>query len=111
MNVVRIAGAPRYEAAGHDGMEMVRLQGREAGPADTVWLGLSRIMPGGGTTLTASTVEKFYVVWAGEVTVSNGAEATTLGPLDSVRIAAGESRQLTNATDQDASILLVMPVA
>jgi mannose-6-phosphate isomerase-like protein (cupin superfamily) len=111
MNVVRIEAAPPYEAPGHDKMRMARLQGREAGPADTMWLGLSRIAPGGGTTLDAAAVEKFYVVWAGEVTVSNGSEAVTLGALDSVRIAPGESRQLTNRTDQDAVVLLAMPVA
>ena len=58
MNVVRIEAAPPYEAPGHDRMRMARLQGREAGPADTMWLGLSRIAPGGGTTLDAAAVEK-----------------------------------------------------
>ena len=110
MNVVRIAAAPPYEAAGHERMGMVRLQGREAGPAESVWLGLSTLAPGGGTMLDTSEVEKFYVVWSGEVTVSNGSETVTLGPLDSVRIAPGEPRQLRNATDRDAMILLAMPI-
>ena len=109
MNVVRIEGAPPYEAPGHDGMRMVRLQGREAGPSDTLWLGLSRIAPGGGTTLDAAAVEKFYVVWAGEVVVSNGVEEVTLKPLDSVRIAPGEARRLSNRGSHEALVLLAMP--
>ena len=54
MHVVRFAEAPPYEATGHHAMRMVRLQGREAGPSDTLWLGVSRIEPGGGTTLDAN---------------------------------------------------------
>lgn len=110
MNVVRIADAPSYEAPGHFEMSMARLQGREAGPADLLWLGLSRIAPGGGTTLDASGLEKFYVVVAGEVTISNGPDTVTLGPLDSCRIAPGEGRRLENRTDREAAILLAMPL-
>jgi len=51
MNVVRLDAAPSYEAPGHDHMRMLRLQGREAGPSDVLWLGLSHLLPGGGTTL------------------------------------------------------------
>jgi len=53
---------------------MLRLQGREAGPADQLWLGLSTVLPGGGTTLDASGIEKMYVVLEGEVAVSDGAD-------------------------------------
>jgi mannose-6-phosphate isomerase-like protein (cupin superfamily) len=109
MNVIRIGEAPPYEAPGHNGMHMVRLQGREAGPSDMMWLGLSRIAPGGGTTLDAAAVEKFYVVWSGEVVVSNGTEEVTLKPLDSVRIAAGEARRLSNRGSDEALVLLAMP--
>ena len=110
MNVVRIGDAPAYEAPGHSKMSMVRLQGHEAGPADVMWIGLSRIAPGGGTTLDASAVEKHYVVIEGEVTISNGAETVTLGPRDSCRIAPGEGRQLSNRSDAEATILLAMPL-
>jgi len=54
MNVTRFAQAPVYQAPGHMDMQMVRLQGREAGPADVMWVGVSHIMPGGGTTLDTS---------------------------------------------------------
>jgi hypothetical protein len=72
MNIIRYAHAPFYEAPGHFDMRMRRLQGREAGPADHMWIGVSEIAPGGGTTLDQSAIEKFYVVLEGEVTISNG---------------------------------------
>jgi glyoxylate utilization-related uncharacterized protein len=110
MHVVRFDEAPSYDAPGHALMQMVRLQGREAGPADTVWLGVSTIAPGGGTTLDGSGVEKLYVVLDGTVSVSNGQDKVSLNRWDSCRIAPGEGRQLRNDTDKEASILLVMPL-
>ncbi len=111
MHVVRLDAAPPYEAPGHDHMRMLRLQGREAGPADVLWLGLSHILPGGGTTLDASPIEKMYVVLDGEVTISNGSEEATLRPWDSCRIAPDEPRALSNRTNRPATILLAMPLA
>jgi len=109
MHVVRFAEAPPYEAPGHHAMRMVRLQGREAGPSDTLWLGVSRIEPGGGTTLDASGIEKLYVVLEGELTISNGTEEVVLRPWDSCRIAPNEGRALKNNTDRPATVLLAMP--
>ena len=111
MNVVRLDAAPPYEAPGHDHMRMLRLQGREAGASDILWLGLSHILPGGGTTLDASPLEKMYVVLEGEVTISNGTEEVTLRPWDSCRIAPDEPRALSNRTNKPATILLAMPLA
>ena len=111
MNVVRLDAAPVYEAPGHDKMRMLRLQGREAGSSDVLWLGLSHLLPGGGTTLDASPLEKMYVVLDGEVTISNGTEEVTLRPWDSCRIAPEEPRALSNRTNRPATILLAMPLA
>ena len=113
MHVVRHNQAPSYEAPGHSAMAMRYLQGREAGPTNSVWLGLSIIQPGGGTTLSASAVEKFYVVLSGELEITGqigGHDRTeTLQSMDSCRIEPGEARQLTNRSDRPASVLLVMP--
>ncbi len=68
-------------------------------------------MPGGGTTLDISAQEKMYVVLDGGVTVSNGTEEVALRRWGSCRIAGGEGRQLSNRTDQPATILLAMPLA
>jgi len=110
VHVVRYADAPPYEAPGHFDMAMRRLQGRDAGPTDQVWLGVSVLAPGGGTTLDASPIEKLYVVLDGAVTVSNGETAVTLERWDSCRIAPGEGRALKNSGDQPATVLLVMPL-
>ncbi|RXZ36319.1 cupin domain-containing protein [Oxalobacteraceae bacterium CAVE-383] len=109
MNITRFDAAQPYFPPNHEGMHCMRLQGREAGPADTAWIGVSHILPGGGTTLDASAVEKFYVVLEGHVTIvtENGEE--TLAMHDSCRLAPGEKRALKNRTNRTASILLVMP--
>jgi len=113
MHLVRSGEAPAYEAPGHQGMQMRYLQGRDAGPTQSVWIGLSVIEPGGGTSSAVSSVEKFYVLVEGELEVTaieGGRTRTeTLRPLDSCRIAPGESRQLSNRSDRPASVLLVMP--
>ena len=111
MNVTRFASAPEYFPPRHDGMRCVRLQGHEAGPTDTVWIGVSRIDPGGGTSFDASPVEKLYVVLEGTVTLVNDAAEVELSQYDSCRLAPGEPRRLVNRTDRPASILLVMPYA
>ncbi len=110
MDVVRIGDAPPYEAPGHFGFRMVRLQGHEASPAVMLWMGLSVIAPGGHTTLSASPAEKLYVVLEGEVSVSNGVEDVVLRVMDSCRIAPNEPRELRNAGPREARILLAMPL-
>lgn len=113
MHLVRHADAPGYDAPGHDGFTMARLQGREAGPADTAWIGLSLVAPGGSTTLSASALEKFYVVLAGELEVTSQQpdgppQCEVLHALDSCRIAPGEARQLANRSAHPVRVLLVM---
>jgi hypothetical protein len=110
MHVVRFADAPEYTAPGHHEMAMVRLQGREAGPSSDLWIGVSVIASGGGTTLSSSPQEKMYVVLDGTLQVSNGETEITLGKWDSCRIAGGESRRLTNRTEAPVTVLLVMPL-
>jgi quercetin dioxygenase-like cupin family protein len=110
MHVVRFADAPGYTAPGHLDMSMVRLQGREAGPSADLWMGVSVIAPGGGTTLSSSPQEKMYVVLDGTLEVSNGETEVSLGKWDSCRIAGGENRRLSNRTSTPAVVLLVMPL-
>ena len=113
MHVVAFNQAPAYDAPGHLHMAMQRLQGMEAGPSDSVWIGSSLIEPGGGTTASASDVEKFYVCLQGEVQVTtslNGeSQVTVLRHLDSCRIAPGEARELFNPGQLPARLLLIMP--
>ena len=109
MQVTRYNEARPYEAAEHYDMRCLRLQGKEATETDTIWVGLSHLLPGGRTSLKDAAVEKIYVVVAGEVTVHTQDSSVTLGYLDSCRLAPGEARALSNRTNAPASVLLVMP--
>jgi quercetin dioxygenase-like cupin family protein len=113
MHVTRFEQAPVYEAPNHFDMRCVRLQGREAGPAEQLWLGVSSIEPGGHTTLDRSPIEKHYVVLEGELTLvgelDGRREEAVLRRHDSCRFAPGEKRQLVNRSDQLAVVLLAMP--
>jgi len=116
MNVTRFAAAPDYFPPNHEGMRCRRLQGHEAGPAESLWLGLSEIAPGGHTDLKGSAVEKHYVVIQGQLTLiaqqpGGAPEEQVLGPLDSCRIAPNEARQLVNRTKETVLVLLAMPLA
>jgi uncharacterized cupin superfamily protein len=115
MNVTRFETAPEYVAPNHFDMRCLRLQGREAGPAEQLWLGVSVIAPGGHTSLDGSAMEKHYVVLEGELTVlselDGAASEAKLGPHDSCRLAPGEKRQLVNRSDREVKVLLAMPFA
>jgi mannose-6-phosphate isomerase-like protein (cupin superfamily) len=110
MNVTRLAAAPAYDPPNHTDMRCLRLQGHEAGPSSTLWLGLSHLLPGGHTSLEASRLEKHYVVLQGSVTVITDDREVTLEVWDSCRLAPGEKRRLENRTNNPASILLAMPL-
>ena len=113
MNITRFDQAPPYKAPNHFDMHMLRLQGHEAGPSQTLWLGVSQLLPGGHTTLDGSPVEKHYVVLEGELTLVselNGVQTeAVLGKHDSACFAAGEKRQLVNRSNRAAMVLLAMP--
>jgi quercetin dioxygenase-like cupin family protein len=108
MHVTRLAEAKTYEAPGHIGMRMLRLQGREAGPSDVMWLGMSQLEPGGRIEPSSAPQERFYVVLAGEVEISNGVETHVLSQWDSCRIGPNETRIVRNASGAPAVTLLAM---
>jgi mannose-6-phosphate isomerase-like protein (cupin superfamily) len=110
MHVNRLVDLKAYEAPGHMDMRMLRMQGRDAGPADMLWLGMSQILPGGGTTFTASDDEKFYVVLEGDLTVESDTGTEVLRRWDSCRIAPGERRALRNDTTTPVIVMLAMPL-
>jgi quercetin dioxygenase-like cupin family protein len=113
MNITRFDQAPSYKAANHFDMHMLRLQGHEAGPSTTLWMGVSQLLPGGHTTLDGSPVEKHYVVLEGELTLVselNGVQTeAVLQRHDSACFAPGEKRQLVNRSNRAAMVLLAMP--
>ena len=113
MHITRFDQAPTYVAPNHFDMKCLRLQGHEAGPSQTLWMGLSQIAPGGHTSLDASQLEKHYVVLEGELTLVCERDGVKTGAvlrrLDSACFAPGEKRQLVNHSQHPASILLAMP--
>lgn len=109
MEVVRLADARPYEAPKHYDVRSLRLQGFDASGAEGFWVGLSHYLPGGGAEHDATPIEKVYVVLEGEVTVITDDGETTLGPLDSCRLAPNEARAVENRSNRPASMLVVMP--
>jgi quercetin dioxygenase-like cupin family protein len=109
MEVVRLPEARPYEAPKHYDVRSLRLQGFDASGAEGFWVGLSHYLPGGGAEHDATPIEKVYVVLAGEITVITDEGETTLGPLDSCRLAPNEARAVENRTNRPASMLVVMP--
>lgn len=85
-------------------------RGHEAGPSNTIRLGMSQILPGGHTSLSASPIEKIYFVLDGELTIETPDGETTLYPNDSCRIAPNEARALKNNTNKTVTTVLAMPL-
>jgi uncharacterized cupin superfamily protein len=109
MQTTHIGAARPYDAPKHHDMRALRLQGWDASPAEAFWVGLSHFLPGGGAERDATPLEKVYVVVDGEVVIVTDDGETTLGPLDSCHLAAGEARSVENRTNLPASMLVVMP--
>ena len=108
MHLTRIADGKPYEAPGHHGVNMLRLQGREAGPSDVMWLGISHLAPGARIDPSSAPEERFYFVIEGEVTVSNGVDTHVLKKHDSCRVGPNETRIVENRTKVAAMTLLAM---
>ena len=108
MQITRYDKARPYETKGHFGMTALRLQGYEASACRGFWVGLSHFLPAGGAHSSASNVEKVYVILSGELTIITADGETTLGPLDSCYLAAGEPREIVNRTNTPAAMLVVM---
>jgi mannose-6-phosphate isomerase-like protein (cupin superfamily) len=115
MQITRINEAQTYQAPNHDGMTCFRLQGKEAGISDKMWMGMSVIKPGGHTGFDGSPSEKIYFVLEGELSIifegPNGAQSeTTLYANDSCIFLAGEKRQLKNLSNSVVKVLLAMSI-
>jgi mannose-6-phosphate isomerase-like protein (cupin superfamily) len=107
---VYFSDAMSYQAAAsHHGMVAFRLQGGEASGAETMVVGLSQFLPGGGAERSSSTVERIYIVVDGVMTVSTDNSKVDLGRFDSCVIPAGEMRTLVNNGKYPASMLVLMP--
>ena len=111
MKVVRFTDAAPYVAPNHHDVRSLRLQGFDAAGPQHFWTGLTHLLPGGSAGPDASALEKVYVVLAGAVTVRAAGHEVVLGVWDSCCIPANEEREVLNASNQVASMLVVMPHA
>jgi len=111
MKVNRIGEVKPYEAKKHFDMKGLRLQGFDASPSQNFWVGLSHFLPGGGTEMDGSALEKVYIVTEGEISVITDEGEVVLKKMDSCWLAPGEKRQILNRTNLPASILVILPYA
>ena len=111
MQVKRFADAKAYDAPNHRDCTALRLFGAEAGGTQTLIVGLSHFLPGGGAGPDASPPEKVYFVLAGELTVIVGGNETVLKQNDSCVIGSNELREIVNRSNEVCSIVVaVAPV-
>ncbi len=109
MLIRKLEDAKPYEAPNHRQMRALRLQGFEAGGPAKSWVGLSHFLPGGGAGPDSSPLEKTYVILEGEIEVRAGGQVVTLHPFDSCYIPGGEEREVRNASNRVATMIVVMP--
>jgi len=89
----------------------LRLFGAEAGGTQTLIVGISHFLPGGGAGPDASPPEKVYFVLAGELTVIVSGRETVLKQNDSCVIGSNENREIVNRGNEVCTILVaVVPV-
>ena len=110
MKKVQIKDLKTYAAPGHFGMTAMRLQGKEETGATKFWMGLSHFLPGGGAewAYEDNPLEKVYFVLSGEITVKSKTETFVLCEGDSLFLGPNEGRELINATNMPASMLVVI---
>ena len=109
MKINRLVDLEEYEAKGHFDMKGFRMQGFDASDTENFWVGLSYFLPGGGTTHSATPIEKVYVGIEGELTVITDGGEENLRPMDSCYLAPNEGRAIINRTNKIATILVIMP--
>ncbi len=106
MLVKRFADVKTYDAPNHRACSTLRLFGAEAGGTQSLIVGISHFLPGGGAGPDASPPEKVYFVLAGELTVIVGGQETVLKKHDSCFIGPHESREIVNRGNEVCSILV-----
>jgi len=106
MLVKRFADVKTYDAPNHRACSTLRLFGAEAGGTQSLIVGISHFLPGGGAGPDASPPDKVYFVLAGELTVIVGGKETVLKKHDSCFIGRHESREIVNRGNEVCSILV-----
>lgn len=110
MKKVELKELKAYEAPGHFGMTAMRIHGKEETGTTKFWMGLSHFLPGGGAEwgYEDNPLEKVYFVLEGEITVRSKTEEFVLCKGDSLFLGPNEGREVINATNAPASMLVVI---
>lgn len=106
--ITRSDEAPEYHPPLHTGVHARRLQGHEAGSTERFWVGMSTYPPGSSAETSAAAQETVYVVLAGTLLLSAEDEDHELHAGDSVHLPRGTVRSVTNISDDDAQLLVVI---
>lgn len=110
MEIIRFAEAPHYTVPGHDEVVARRLQGGEASSAGFAMVGHSTFPAGSVVPMDRGTFGKIYVVTEGALTIEQGDGVKhVLSAGDSIHVAAGEARAVSNETGEPAAMLVVTP--
>ena len=113
MKKVSISEAVRYEPPAHHDCSCFRLQGKEQTGTTQFSLGCSHFLPGGGADFSPSRdYDTVYICIEGEITITDKDDKDiVLKPHDSIYIAPGEGRSITNKTQYPASMLVILGMA
>jgi quercetin dioxygenase-like cupin family protein len=108
MHVTLAPQAQPYEAPGHAGVQMWRLQGMEASPLEGVWSARLELAPGAHIAPKASPAAKLYIVASGAVRLRGGQQTVELTAGDTAFVLPHEEREIWGHTQQPACLYLVM---
>lgn len=108
MQVTKFDLAAPYEAPRHFAMQGFRVQGGDITPFP-VQVGVSIFAPSGGAELSASQVDRVYLVHSGQISVTANGVVYQVGPLDSCFIPAGQERSILNSGEVDAVVVTMIP--
>jgi glyoxylate utilization-related uncharacterized protein len=108
MTKVTVAELKPYEAPGHFNMTALKLHEKEVDGKPAYWMGMSHFLPGGGANLVPIPMNLVYFVLEGEITVKSPTETIVLKKYDSLHIYPGDTREVINATNLPATMLVIM---
>lgn len=110
MKKISIKDLEPYSAPGHFGMTAMRIHGKEETGGTKYWMGLSHFLPGGGAewAYEDNPLEKVYFVLEGEITIKSKTETIVLQKGDTIYLAPNEGREVINATNMPASMLVIV---
>lgn len=99
--------AVTYPAAKHFDVKTFLLQHRDHGGPKSFWVGLSYFLPEGGAEMSASDIERVYIVLSGTLTLVTDEGEMKLKTMDTVYIPPGVKRKLTNKSKEPVTMLFV----